>query len=325
MKELEGAEISPFDDDVNQEEEQSDEDDGSSLMTNFNKGDSKGMQLQPMGRGTVPSFGRGSRGRERGLMSNAYALGYENLAGNPADCFALPGTAMGRGFPPYYLQRYGGKVFPNVRQGPALGFGRPLDAALPPSGIGFPVRRPSNGLYLHKASQGIMGPPGAALMAGARPMNMVTTSKSHLVGTGPHGRLGRLLSRSTQNGGTGGLGRTSAKDQQKRPKSGRVVGGLGELRKTTKQGRPSPSIGGTQVLEDGEPKQGHKAMLASSLIKDAGESSSEDEAPRRSRYGEGKKRRRDGQGDPIFSENLDQRTLQGDQWGGPDQQMEVAY
>lgn len=325
----EGADCSPLEDDANQEEEQSDEDDNSSQMKFFNKVDSKGMQLQYTGRGAGPPFGRGSRGRERSLMSNAYPLGYENLSGNPTDFLGLPGTNMNRGFPPYYLQRYGGKVYPNVRPRPALGFGRPLDAALPPSGIGFPaVRRTSNGLYMHKASQGIMGPPGAALLAGAMPMNMGTTLKPHLLGTGPQGRLGRLLSRANQNGGTGGLGRSSAKDQQKRPKPVRGGGGLGESRNVTKQGRSSPSIGGTSsTFEDVETRQEHKPILArNSSVTEAGESSSEDEAPRRSRYGEGKKRRRDGEGeDDLFTENVDQRTFQGDQWGGPDQQMEVAY
>eukprot|EP00250_Pteridium_aquilinum_P001349 c11558_g1_i1 orf=390-2630(-) len=312
VKDLEGADISPYED-VDYKEEQSDEDDSSSPTTNLNKGDSKGMQ--PLGRGTLPPFGRGSsRGRERGLISNTYALGYENMAGNPADCFALPGTAVGRGFPHYYpLQSYGGKVFPSVRPRSALGFG-PMDAALPSSGMAFPVRRPPNGPYWHKAS-GIMGPP--ALMVGARPMNILTTPKSQSVSV--QGRPGRLP-RSTQNTGSGGLGRSSAKDQQKKTR------GVGLLKNTAKQVRPSPSVGGTPRFGGAEPKQGHKAVLArNSFSKEAPESSSEDEAPRRSRYGEGKKRRRDGQGDHIFAEDLDQRTPQGDQWGGTDQQIEVAY
>lgn len=297
---VDGADVHQNDNDDYGDEEQSDAD-GDSTPKSLSREDNR--RIQSSGRATPP-FGRGrGRGRGRSLMSSPYAMGYESMAGNPTDCFTLPGAGLGRGFPPFYpLQRYGGQMYPNVGPRSALGFG-PIDAS---SGMPFPVRRPPNGLYSPKRPN-IMGPPGAPLMAGGgpRPRPMPTVSKTR---PGPTSKLARLLSRVTHNGNARGLGRTSAKDMQKRTVA---AAGVNELRNTVKPVNTS-SAGGAIGFGGGEAKQAQKALFTrNSLLNEVVESSSEDEAPRRSRYGQGKKRRQDGQQDHV----------QGEDWEGPEEEV----
>lgn len=325
VKEPEDATFVPFDEvDEDQDEEESDEDDSSSQTASQSKGMLSG------GRGARVSLGqagRGSRGRERGSPSDALPLGYDRFAGNAADRFGLPGTAVGRGFRPYHpLTRYGGPDFSSLRAGSAVGFGH-MDGSVPPSGMAFSVRPPSNGMFPHNGL-GIMGPPGAALMAGVGPMNMITASRPHFMGSQGAGRHSRPVGfpfRPPQNGGSGGRGRRGSYEQQRRQRNEKIGGGGGgDLRNAGNSGKHLRSVGGASGLGEVETQQGHDGVLAKNSFDKEGDSSSEDEAPRRSRYGEGKKRRRAWQGEDISAETWEQQTPQGDQWVGTDQ-MEVAY
>ncbi|KAI5081733.1 hypothetical protein GOP47_0001476 [Adiantum capillus-veneris] len=266
VMDLDGADVNQCDNDDYRDEELGDEDNSSTPIINLNK---ESKRIPTSGRATLP-FGRGIRG-----------------------------AGIGRGFAPYFpLQRYGGQMYPNVGPTSALGFG-PIDA----SGMPFPVRQPSIGLYSQKRLN-IMRPPGAAGMAGPRPRSMPTMSKPR---PGPS-KLARLLTRVTQNGSRS-IGQTSLKNQQKRARNETSAAGVAEVRNTMKQTNSSLA-GGTPGFGSMEAKQA--IFTRNSLSNEVAESSSEDEAPRRSRYGEGKKRRQNGH-------------LQGEHWAGNDRPEEVAF
>ncbi|MCO5594507.1 hypothetical protein L7F22_048539 [Adiantum nelumboides] len=300
MIDLDGADGNQLDNDDYRDEEVGDEDISTTPIVNLSNEDCK--RAQASRRATLP-FRRAIRGRGRGLMSCTYTMGFDSLAANPTECFALPGTGMGRGFPPYYpLQRYGGQMYPSVGPRSALGFG-PID---PSSGMPFPVSRPPNGLYSSKGLN-IMGPPGAPRTLGTRLRNMPTALKTR---PGPT-KLARLLTKVSQNGSRC-IGRTMIKNEQKRARNDIAAAGVAGMRNTAKQANSS-SAGGTLGFGSIEAKQ---AIFARNFVSnEVGESSSEDEAPRRSRYGEGKKRRENGHGDH----------LQGEHWAGNDRPGEVAF
>lgn len=327
----EDTNIVPYEDiDEDQEDDESDEDDSSSQTASQNRGKPNMVRNS---RASLGLSGRGNRGRGRNITGDSFGLAYDRFAG---DGFNMPGAAPNRGFSPYHqLPRYGAPDFSGLRAGAAMGFAH-MDGSVPVSGMVFASRPPSSGMFPHNGPA-MMGPPGTALITGVGPANLMATSRPHFVGgpgTGRHGRPGGMPFRSTQ---AGGRGRRGSSDQQRRQKNERNIGnerlvGVGEPRNMGKAQKRFPASGETSGLGEvdlrgpAQPQQRQDGGFAkNSFTKDDDESSSEDEAPRRSRHGEGKKRRRDWQGeDTSVGTTWDQQVEQGDQWVGTDP-LEVAY
>eukprot|EP00250_Pteridium_aquilinum_P005098 c15242_g1_i1 orf=556-2757(-) len=266
-----------------QDDEESDEDDSANQTASQSKWPSTGR-----GPGDSLEISRSkNRGRGRNV-SDPFAGGYERLAGGSTNGFKMHNTAPGRGFPAYPLQRYGG---------PPIGFGH-MDGAVLAPGMVLSGRPPPNGIFVH-GGPGMMGPPGTALMAGVRSGNIMAASRPPFMsGPGQHGRSGGMPFRPPQTGGWGRRDQQPPR-RQKNEMGDRLPTGADSrtVDKSFERFPANEEAFGMGEVEPRFPSQSQQLQdsdyAGESYGKDDDDSLSEDEAPRRSRHGEGKKRRRD--------------------------------
>ncbi|MCL7046587.1 hypothetical protein MKW94_000771 [Papaver nudicaule] len=275
----EGAEnpdIVPFEDNEEEEEEESEEEDegyNQALVAGMGRGRGRGMMWPPqmqLGRGARPM--PGVRGFPPVMMGpDGFPYG-----GVTPDGFPVPdmfGVAP-RMFPPF------GPRFPNDFSGmgpnPGMGF-NPMDGNGPASGMGFHGRpqQPGNpfpGMMMGPGRAPFMGgmgmPPGAQLR-GNRPIGMQ--------------QFRQPPPQSAQNPNW------VVKRDQKRPGSDRYSAGSDQSKGPEMAGGgPDEEAKYQQGRPQSEDSFGGGAGGGNSFRND--DSESEDEAPRRSRHGEGKKR-----------------------------------
>ncbi|MCO5562154.1 hypothetical protein L7F22_015780 [Adiantum nelumboides] len=254
-----------------QEDEGSDEDDSASQTPSQIKRPSMAR-----GAGDAPEHYRNkSRGRGRAMNDN-FAGGFERVGANG---FKLHG-APGRGFPAYPLARYGG---------PPMGFG-PIDGAVLAPGMLMSGRPPPNGIFVH-GGPGMMGPPG---MVGVRTGSILAASRPPFM-SGPGQQHGRSPYRPPQGGSWGRRDQQLLRHQKNENTStGDRLASGGDSRSGDKlHERFSASEEGYGMGDVDARQLQEQDYAGESYGKDDNDSLSEDEAPRRSRHGEGKKRRRD--------------------------------
>ncbi|MCO5613486.1 hypothetical protein L7F22_067763 [Adiantum nelumboides] len=254
-----------------QEEEGSDEDDSASQTPSQIKRPSMAR-----GAGDAPEHSRNkSRGRGRATNDN-FAGGFERVGANG---FKLHG-ALGRGFPAYPLARYGG---------PPMGFG-PIDGSVLAPGMLLSARPPPNGIFVH-GGPGMMGPPG---MVGVRTGSILAASRPPFM-SGPGQQHGRSPYRPPQGGSWGRRDQQLLRRQKNENTStGDRLASGGDSRSGDKLHERFSVSEEVYGMGDVDARQLQEQDYAGeSYGKDDNDSLSEDEAPRRSRHGEGKKRRRD--------------------------------
>ncbi|XP_039006971.1 30-kDa cleavage and polyadenylation specificity factor 30-like isoform X2 [Hibiscus syriacus] len=254
----ENPDIVPFEDNEEEEEEESEEEDESFSVADQGRGRGRGMMWpphMPLGRGARPM--PGMRGFPPMMMGgDGFSYGPVTPDGfGMSDLFGAP-----RPFAPY------GPRFSGDFRGSA-------------SGMMFPGRRPpqhgpmfpGGGLGMmmgpgHAPFMGGMGPTGANPPRGGRPVGMPPTFPG-------------LAAPSSQNSGWG------IKRDQRTPTNDRYSAG-------PEQGRGQDMTGPGGGLDD-ETQYQHDVQKADSLAAGNsfrnGDSESEDEAPRRSRHGKGRR------------------------------------
>lgn len=269
-----------------QEDEESDEDDIANQTASQNKRLSSGR-----GSGDSLEHSRNkNRGRGRSITNDPFSGGYERFPTGSANGFKMHGTAPGRGFPAYPLPRFGG---------PPMGFGH-MDGAVLAPGMVLSGRPPPTGIFVH-GGPGMMGPPGTALMAGVRSGSIMAGSRPPFMSPGQHVRSGGMPFRPPQ---TGGWGRRDQQILRRQKNESSLIGDRvptgGDSRTVDKSLDRFPTneeVFGRSEMEPRYQSQSQQLQdpdyAGESLERDDDDSSSEDEAPRRSRHGEGKKRRRD--------------------------------
>lgn len=306
--ESEDPNIVPFEDnDDDQDDEESDEQESSSQTWSASQGRGKGRGM--MWRGTMSRGSRGMAGSKAlgfhpGMVPGD-TYGFDRIGMGPVDGFAMPDmftapASQGRGFPPYGQ--------PGPRFGPASGMMfAPMDGSGPTPGMVFQARpHPPNGMFSHGGP--VMMPSGAThapLLAGSSQYVSVGAGRSNFMGgPGSIGRPNRAkgMPYRPPQGGNSGRGR---KDQRRRKAennagSDRVISGL-DQRTSGKAWQRQTSLEVDREPEYQGPSRTHHhdgfEYGNNSYTANNDESESEDEAPRRSRHGEGKKRRRDWDGE----------------------------
>eukprot|EP01018_Ginkgo_biloba_P033336 Gb_34616 [translate_table: standard] len=311
--ESEDPNIVPFEDnDDDQDEDESDEEESSSQTRSASQGRGRGRGT--MWRGPMARVGRGIAGSKvvgfHPGMVPGDGYGFDRFGMGPADGFAMPDmftapAGQGRGFPPYGQ--------PGPRYGPASGMMfAPMDGSGPTPGIVFPARPPPpNGIFSHGAP-GMM-PSGASshppMLGSTSPYVPMGAGRSNfMTGPGAVGRPNRPkgMPYRPPQGGNSGRGR---RDQKRRRadhnnSNDRLLSGL-DQRATGKPWLRQPSGEGLEA--DREPEfhgpsrlqhqDGYGYGNNSYPVNNDEDSESEDEAPRRSRHGESKKRRREWDGE----------------------------
>eukprot|EP00249_Psilotum_nudum_P018908 c27014_g1_i1 orf=264-2606(+) len=346
-REEEGTNIVSFEHVDDDQEEESDEDDSSGQPASANRGRGRSgvgrgptwnSQLLPKARGGRAMSGPRNLNFHMNIgTADGFGMGFDRFAMGSRDGYSelfSSATGPGRGFPPYGHPgpRFSGPDFSNLGPGAAMTFG-PMDGSVPAPGMVFAGRPPTaNGMFPHSAP-GMMGPPGASIMGGVGPVNMMGAARPHFMG-GP-GAAGRprpsgMPFRPSQ-GGANGRGRRGSTEQQKRRRNERSFMNerttTGELKTMGRARQGLPSSGepmglDSEVESHGSVRQQQDSNAYANKTyagENEDDSESEDEAPRRSRHGEGKKKRRDWDGDLAFGGNAwNQRIAKGEQWGGTD-------
>ncbi|ERN07697.1 30-kDa cleavage and polyadenylation specificity factor 30 [Amborella trichopoda] len=265
----ENPEIVPFednDDDEEEEEETDDDDDGSSSQPlNVGPG-ARGSRARPMWAPQIPFARGGVRPMPPGLRPFSPMM----LGGPEAFTYGAGPPDVYRGFPPYVAPRFSGDF---SALGPAPGIGY-IDAA-GPTGAGLMFR----------------APPAGAMFPGAAP------------------GLGMMMSSTRGPAFMGGMG-IAGRPSRPGPVPFRPVlpnvNGFGRGRRD--QRKTESGGGGEQGKEGMGPDgvgSGGDEMRAGGPMRPYGndESESEDEAPRRSRHGEGRKKRREPDGEGEASDH----------------------
>lgn len=275
----ENPDIVPFED--NEEEEEEDEE-SEEEDENFGQGFATGMQGRGRGRGAMwpPNMPLARGARPPGVrgfppvMMGADGFSY---GGVTPDSFAMPDLfGMGpRAFPPY------GPRFSGEFAGPASGMmfhGRPSQPGnvFPGGGFGM-MMGPGRAPFMGGMGGGPTGP-----ARGGRPVGMPT-----MFPPPPQ--------QSAQNSNR------IAKRDQRAPtndRNDRYSTGSDQGRGLDTAGRSSGQDDETQYHHGSKAQQEDQFGAGNSFRNE--ESDSEDEAPRRSRHGEGKKKRRDLEGDATI-------------------------
>ncbi|XVE48517.1 hypothetical protein DITRI_Ditri01bG0008200 [Diplodiscus trichospermus] len=260
----ENPDIVPFEDNEEEEEEEESEDEDESF-------------------GAVPQ----GRGRGRGMM-------WPTQMPLARGTRPMPGM---RGFPPMMVGGDGfsyGPVTPDGFGAPDL-FGAPRpfapygprfsgDFTGPASGMMFPGRPPQPGAMFPGGGLGMMmGPGRPPFMGGMGPTGANPARGGRPVGMPPMFSLPPPPSSHNS-------GRTVKRDQ-KTPINDRYTAGSEQGRGQEMAGPGGGLVDETQYQQDGQ-KAHHEDQFAARNNFRNDESESEDEAPRRSRHGEGKKKRR---------------------------------
>jgi len=257
-----------------------------------------------MARGSRAVTGSKALGFHPGMVPGD-SYGFDRFGMGPADGFAMPDmftapAGQGRGFPPYGQ--------PGPRFGPTSGMMfAPMDGSGPTPGMVFQARpHPPNGIFSHGGPA--MMPSGAThspLLAGSSQYVSMGAGRSNFMGgAGPIGRPNRAkgMPYRPPQGGNSGRGRKDPRRRKAENNAGsdRAISGLDQRaggkawqRQTSVEVDREPEYQGPSRLHhhDGY-EYGNNSYTANN-----DESESEDEAPRRSRHGESKKRRRDWNGE----------------------------
>ncbi|EOX96971.1 hypothetical protein QUC31_015899 [Theobroma cacao] len=264
----ENPDIVPFEDNEEEEEEESEEEDESFSAAAQGRGRGRGVMWpphMPLARGARPMPGmRGFPPMMMGGDGFSYGPVTPDGFGVP-DLFGAP-----RPFPPY------GPRFSGDFTGPASGMmfpGRPPQpgAMFPAGGLGM-MMGPGRAPFM-----GGMGPTGANPVRGGRPVSMPPMFPPP-------------PAPSSQNSGR------AVKRDQRTPTNDRYGAGSEQGRGQEMAGPGGRLDDETQYQQEGQ-KAHHEDQFAAGNSFRNDESESEDEAPRRSRYGEGKKKRRSLEGD----------------------------
>ncbi|KAJ0017476.1 hypothetical protein Pint_11152 [Pistacia integerrima] len=260
--------IVPFEDNEEEEEEESEEEDESFGSASQGRGRGRGMMWpphMPLARGARPM--PGMRGFPP-VMMGADGFSYGPVA---PEGFPMPdmfGVAP-RAFPPY------GPRFSGDFTGP--------------TGMMFPGRPPQPGGVFPANGFGMMMGPGRAPFMGGMGPNATNPRAGRPVGVPP---MFPPPPSSSQN-----TGRSSKRDQRapNNDRNDRYSTGSDQGRGQEMAGPGGGLDDDTQYQQEGL-KGHHEDQFGSGNFRND-ESESEDEAPRRSRHGEGKKKRRGSEGE----------------------------
>lgn len=264
----ENPDIVPFEDNEEEEEEESEEEDESFGAAAQGRGRGRGIMWpphMPLGRGARPMPGmRGFPPMMMGGDGFSYGPVTPDGFGMP-DLFGAP-----RPFAPY------GPRFSGDFTGPA-------------SGMMFPGRPPQPGGMFPSGGIGMMmGPGRAPFMGGMGPTGTNPARGGRPVGMPPMFPLPPAP--ASQNSGR------AIKRDQRTPTNDRSSAGS-EQGRGQEMGGPGGGLDDeTQYQQEGQ-KAHHEDQFAAGNGFRNDDSESEDEAPRRSRHGEGKKKRRGLEGD----------------------------
>eukprot|EP01018_Ginkgo_biloba_P031296 Gb_21280 [translate_table: standard] len=319
-RESEDPNIVPFEDnDDDQDEDESDEEESSSqtLSANQGRGRERGTMWPPHG-----PMARGIRGLAgskpiafRSVMVGADGYGFDRFGRGPAEGFAMPDmftvpAAPSHGFPPYGHPgpRFAGPEFAGVGPTSRMNFA-PMDGPALAPRMGFHGGPPQpNGIFPHGVPR-MMAPGGghAPLLGGnGGPNGMVGAGRLYFMGGLGVGRPDRPMGMPYRppQGGNNGKGRRDLKRRRNEHNnsSDRLSSGI-DQRASGKAPQMQPSGEGLEA--DSEVKFHGLAIHQrqdefrnnSSAVNNDEDSESEDEAPRRSRHGESKKKRRDWDGE----------------------------
>ncbi|KAH7292579.1 hypothetical protein KP509_29G075600 [Ceratopteris richardii] len=254
-----------------QDEEESEEDDS-------------GNQISVQGK-RPPTISKGpgdvsdlSRSKARGRGRDNFTGGYERLPGGLSNGFKMHGTAPGRGFPAYPLPRYGSP----------MGFGR-MDGAVLAPGMLLSGRPSPGGIFVH-GGPGMIAPPS---MVGVRPGSIMGAPRPPFIpGPGQHGRSSGMPFRPPQSGSWGRREQGSRRQKSESTTTGNRLPSGGEHRSGEKPHERLSSSEEAYGIGNIETQQLQEQDYAGESYAKDDDSLSEDEAPRRSRHGEGKRRRR---------------------------------
>ncbi|KAA3460961.1 30-kDa cleavage and polyadenylation specificity factor 30 [Gossypium australe] len=264
----ENPDIVPFEDNEEEEEEESEEEDESFGAAAQGRGRGRGIMWpphMPLARGARPM--PGMRGFPP-MMMGGDGFSYGPVT---ADGFGMPDLfGAPRPFAPY------GPRFSGDFTGPA-------------SGMMFPGRPPQPGGMFPSGGIGMMmGPGRAPFMGGMGPTGNNPARGGRPVGMPPMFPLPPAP--ASQNSGR------AIKRDQRTPTNDRSSAGS-EQGRGQEMGGPGGGLEDeTQYQQEGQ-KAHHEDQLAAGNSFRNDDSESEDEAPRRSRHGEGKKKRRGLEGD----------------------------
>lgn len=304
--ENEDPNIVPFEDnDDEQDDDESEEEESSShsLGANQGRGRGRGTMWPPHGPMVRPGMGlAGSKPMGfHPVMVGGDGYGFDKFGMGTGEGFAMPDmfnapAGPSQGFPSYGHPgpRFSGPEFSNLGLSSGMNF-VPIDGPGSNPGMVFHGRPPpSNGLYTHGGPRmmvqgGSLGGNGPNAMMGAGRMR-------YMGGLGSLGRPNRSSGMPFRppQAGNGGRGR---KDQKRRKIEHSTDRPLGTDQRTNSKAQQMHTA--EQTLEAETSRHQHQDGFGNNhyAITNDEDSESEDQAPRRSRHGESKKKRRDWDGE----------------------------
>ncbi|KAF3785940.1 cleavage and polyadenylation specificity factor 30 [Nymphaea thermarum] len=294
---MENPDIVPFEENEEEEEEESDEEEessGHSLGVMQARGRGRGGPVWPptlLARGGRSVAGMNPMGYPP-FMMGPDAFGYGTV---PTDGFSMPDVfaVAPRPFGPFAAPRFSGD-FSGLGQSSGMSF--PMEAGGPTSGMVFHGRPPQAGAMFQPSGVSMMmGAARGSFMGGlgipprvGRPIRMPFRAPPPPLPHGSSSQGKRDQRRSVTDRSSGGDRFPPGQEQSRAPDTSSPVNGI----------EPEPRYG--------PPLKGQfQDSFAVSNNFRHDESESEDEAPRRSRHGEGKKKRRDSGGGDTSGEQWD--------------------
>ncbi|KAJ7535320.1 hypothetical protein O6H91_12G027700 [Diphasiastrum complanatum] len=309
------ANIVPFEDNDDEQDEYDSEEEEEFNQNNVSASQGRGrsnmgrgQMWRPMGKGgrgmrSVPS-GRGMNFQHNVGMGINYGMGPGEGYNMPVGMFSAPPAMPVPGFPPYG-SGFGTPNFPNM----AMNYGGPMEGPVPGPGMMYPGRPPPPTGMFPINGPGIMGPgggPGPMMVGASGQGSMMEPVRPHFMGgpsgpTGPARPMGMPF-RPPFVSGNGRGGRGFGNQPRRRRNDRAAANGRPAMRsgpRSFSKGWQKTSAGGEGLLEaenefEINPPQWQQRRDGSSFKGNTDtaileeESESEDEAPRRSRHGEGK-------------------------------------
>ncbi|XP_057819474.1 30-kDa cleavage and polyadenylation specificity factor 30 isoform X2 [Cryptomeria japonica] len=279
--------IVPFEDnDDDQDDDESDEEESSSHSLGASQGRGRGRGMMWPPHGPMARAGRGLVGSNPMgfypvMIGDGY--GFDRFGMGPSEGFAMPemfnaSAGPSQGFPPY------------SHAGPRFG-GSEYGAGSNP-GMIFHGRAPQpNGIFPHGGAR-MMAPGPNGMMGGAGRLHFM--GGSGVVGNS--NRPSGMPFRPPQSGNSG-RGRRDHRRRRNEHNTSTDRLQLGMDQRVTGKSQQTRPTGEASETEPSRHQQHNGFRINSYAVTNDDDSESEDEAPRRSRHGESKKKRRDWDGE----------------------------